>query len=259
MYMDGFKWTYLTPSAECLALFFGSWTIDTPWKLALSCVAAALLGVTMEMVSLVRRQLPKRRQRDVGYLFHGANLCLAYLVMLVIMMYSLELFLSSLVGLVVGHIIATVLTRRIVTKGLFRHSQGAQGLNDSCVCPSEVIPDIGAGSPCCRMSLGLDAPLINRSFTGDSRTVNAVAPTATAEANACLDIKGMTCCACSATVRGALLSVTGVVSAEVSLEKRAARVSYNSPADVVQLCGAVDAVGFEAAERESPDSEELSP
>lgn len=249
MYMDGFKWTANAPDAACLNLFFESWSIDSPGKLVLACVIVALLGVTMEMVSLVRRQLPFKRQRDIGYGFHGVNLCLAYLVMLVIMMYSLELFLSSLLGLVIGHILSTIITRRIVTKGLWRHRQ-PEGQND-CACPSEVVPDHGAHSMCCRLSLGLDAPLMTQSREGSMISSHALVQTVDAESETLLDIRGMTCGTCSAAVKKALLSVNGVVKAEVSLLTNQARVSYNDPADVALICEAVESVGFDAAERKT--------
>jgi copper chaperone CopZ len=254
MYMGGFKWTSMERNAACLGLFFGSWKLDTPWKFALACVGVFVLGVAMEAVSLARRQLPSRRQRDVGYVFHATNLLLAYLVMLVIMMYSIELFIFVMLGLVIGHITASKIARRLVMKRV----ANTENLQSECACPSEIVPDLGAGTPCCRLTLGMETSARTPTGTPTSSFANQNPdPTALLAAlheqklqhqkEVALTIQGMTCGSCVSTVRKSLMAVQGVVVANVHLQKNIALVGYNPPANVEELCSAVESVGFEAA------------
>ncbi len=96
----------------CVILFFNAWTLDEPWKFALGCVGVALMGVAAEALIWYRRY--RQNQVYTGsrlawmmieMLCYAASLMLGYLAMLVAMTYSVELFLSVCLGLVVGHVI----------------------------------------------------------------------------------------------------------------------------------------------------------
>lgn len=70
-----------------------------------------------------------------------------------------------------------------------------------------------------------------------------------ATATALVGVEGMTCGACAATARLALNKVKGVDSAEVSFERKEAKVTYDPAlATPDQLKAAIDAAGFKATE-----------
>merc|ERR1711871_1026317 len=151
--MGGFKWTSASTDMACLSFFFGPWLLDTHFKLALACSASVLFGIVSEMVALGRRFLPSKRQHDLAFLFHLVNLFIAYTVMLVIMTYSVELFLSTLLGLLLGHAMSVTIYQRILKQ------YKAAGHSTSWA-------DRGGGDPatmtadlCCRNAL--DTPLPN--------------------------------------------------------------------------------------------------
>lgn len=62
-----------------------------------------------------------------------------------------------------------------------------------------------------------------------------------------IKVAGMSCGGCARNVTGVLQAITGVTSAEVSLDEATARVSFD-PAlvSVEQLRQAVEAAGFDA-------------
>ncbi len=69
------------------------------------------------------------------------------------------------------------------------------------------------------------------------------------EAAVVIMVSGMTCGSCAMTVRLALNKINGVNSAEVSLEKNEAKVTYDpSLVTTDQLEAAIDATGFKATE-----------
>lgn len=241
MYMTGFVWTSMAPDMECLSLFFGPWLLDRPWKLALACIGVALLGIVAEFLLLARRFLSRKRQGDLGFILHLANLCIAYLVMLVIMMYSVELFLSTIAGLFIGHISTVRLGQRL------RRNEGAE---------AESFVHCEGGELCCRLTL--DDPLLQNSYTTQNKPPSA-APSSTSALETAsgsvaplemeevqLAVQGMTCSACVNTISRALRVIKGVSKVDVSLEKNTAVVGYVHPADPAQLCRAVEAVGFVA-------------
>mmetsp|Transcript_17555 Transcript_17555/g.31238 ORF Transcript_17555/g.31238 Transcript_17555/m.31238 type:complete len:744 (-) Transcript_17555:55-2286(-) len=242
MYMEGFRWTSVSPDATCLAFFYGHWVIDSPLKLALSCMGAGLLGITMEILALCRRHLPVKRQRDLGVVFHALNLSFAYLVMLIIMMYSLELFLSVITGLVFGHVVTSqlqpILKKRCNCFNCF-------DANNSVISTTEV-QDLGAGSPCCRMSLGLEPSAQQNLLHGAAPMPAAGGPAGTGAQEVTLLVSGMTCSACVGTIERRLQLLQGVVRAEVNLSSGCARVQFDPPASVSRLCSAIEEVGFDA-------------
>jgi len=63
-----------------------------------------------------------------------------------------------------------------------------------------------------------------------------------------LKVKGMTCGGCVRSVRNVLESIQGVTSAEVSLEKAQATVTYDpAKADVNRMREAVTDAGYQVA------------
>lgn len=123
MYMSGFRWSLLADPAEvpCLNLFLPSWTLDTRPKFVLGMFGLMMLALTTEGVSYMRWKArketveagrrrgtlrsgrSKRRASLISLGLHGLQALLGYLLMIAAMTYSIELLLSAVVGLVIGH------------------------------------------------------------------------------------------------------------------------------------------------------------
>jgi len=113
MYMQGFTASGNTKDA-CVILLFKSWVLDTRIKFAVGCVGVIILGIAIEGLLCLRREIQSRkillrirgvaRRASIVFLF-TLNISSGYLAMLVAMTYSVELFICMVVGLVVGHAI----------------------------------------------------------------------------------------------------------------------------------------------------------
>mmetsp|Transcript_9761 Transcript_9761/g.21437 ORF Transcript_9761/g.21437 Transcript_9761/m.21437 type:complete len:624 (-) Transcript_9761:140-2011(-) len=158
MYMDGFQWTAASPDATCLTFLFKSWILDTKWKFILACVGAVLLGLSIEVINAVRRRFAKKKNsapaRWMTYLLQAVTLLLAYIIMLLIMTYSLELFLASILGLALGPVLGACTSR----------GSGNCGVQDPTLRenlapggePGAAASSHQGGAPCCRAAQGLD-------------------------------------------------------------------------------------------------------
>eukprot|EP00537_Pseudo-nitzschia_pungens_P010080 CAMPEP_0172391928 /NCGR_PEP_ID=MMETSP1061-20121228/8212_1 /TAXON_ID=37318 /ORGANISM="Pseudo-nitzschia pungens, Strain cf. pungens" /LENGTH=384 /DNA_ID=CAMNT_0013122673 /DNA_START=432 /DNA_END=1586 /DNA_ORIENTATION=+ len=161
MYMEGFHWTLAPPrnnnnnnnnhndnhgQRNCLNLYFESWTLDTRLKFFAAMVLVVVLGIVTEglgrwkhEVAKQQQQLQQQQQQQLWqsrprsrserlYWTHtvlqGLSILSAYLLMLVVMTYSLELFSCVIAGLTIGY--------RVFGGETFRHGGGG-----------------GAGTLCC--------------------------------------------------------------------------------------------------------------
>lgn len=224
MYMVGFKMSSTSPDAPCVVFLYADLVLDTPWKFALGCLATIVLCASVEVLSVASRRLPEKRQNDIGALMHVFGLTLAYLAMLLVMTYSVEIFCCVIIGFFIGHVTASCLRRRDQKRS---NSKGTI-----------------AGSPCCVISRGNQ--LGERSFLVHELVTSGVADQAYAIE---LSITGMTCNGCVETVHRALASLEFVASVDVCLEKHSARVLSRCPPTVAtaNLCDAIASVGFEAS------------
>jgi len=141
------------PSARCVLLWVKGWTLDTPAKYAAGVAGVFLLAAASEWLAGERRHLDARLLADAGNALplrvtrsalFGLQMFLAYLLMLVAMLYEVALFGALLLGLAVGHFLfaplkvcpsdaAAPLLPASATAAA--HGKGAQ----SC----------SSGSPCC--------------------------------------------------------------------------------------------------------------
>lgn len=105
MYMDGFHWT-LKGDHSCLNLFFGSWTLDTIPKFLMAMLLVIGLGVATEGINRWKHSVNHGSQGSSQHLRAGLqalSIASAYLLMLVVMTYSIELLLCVVVGLMIGY------------------------------------------------------------------------------------------------------------------------------------------------------------
>eukprot|EP00536_Pseudo-nitzschia_multiseries_P012814 jgi/Psemu1/68471/estExt_Genemark1.C_5090023 len=127
MYMEGFRWTLLAETSDgeqprsCLNLYVASWTLDTRYKFCAAMALVVVLGIATEGLGRWKHEVARqqhqqhhqqqqqhtRRARRNLYWKHAClqtlSILSAYLLMLVVMTYSLELFACVLLGLTIGY------------------------------------------------------------------------------------------------------------------------------------------------------------
>eukprot|EP00391_Amoebophrya_sp_Ameob2_P008467 CAMPEP_0178983284 /NCGR_PEP_ID=MMETSP0795-20121207/973_1 /TAXON_ID=88552 /ORGANISM="Amoebophrya sp., Strain Ameob2" /LENGTH=997 /DNA_ID=CAMNT_0020674037 /DNA_START=231 /DNA_END=3224 /DNA_ORIENTATION=+ len=109
MHMMGFKSILFNggEKEECVMLFHEVFTLDSEWKFVLGVFSTLLFGVFTEWLVSVRRKmdtdLRTLRGKLVKVSLFAGNMCVGYLIMLITMIYSLELFLAVVLGLAIGH------------------------------------------------------------------------------------------------------------------------------------------------------------
>jgi len=112
MYMQGFS--LASRKNICVILLFESWVLDTKTKFIIGCIGVVILGIAIEGLLALRRNLQSRKillkmsslmRRVLIILLFGVNVACGYFGMLVAMTYSVELFLCMVIGLLLGHAI----------------------------------------------------------------------------------------------------------------------------------------------------------
>lgn len=108
MYMQGFEWEATT----CIVFLFGSWVISTRAALFGACMGTILLGMLVEAIIYQRRNVmgkiyPKgsKKKMILSAVLYGTQLTFSYVVMLLVMTYSIPIFMSVILGLVSGHVV----------------------------------------------------------------------------------------------------------------------------------------------------------
>ena len=104
MFMNGFASAFAKRNT-CLALYFDAFTLDTAVKFIIAMFGVLVLGILAEALVAFRRSraekgLAGRFEAAVGY---GLQLALGYLLMLAAMTYAVELFVSAITGVAIGH------------------------------------------------------------------------------------------------------------------------------------------------------------
>jgi Ctr copper transporter family len=105
MYMEGFQWL----GSTCAIYLFPSLVLDSPGSLVLACFATIAFGMALEWVILRRRITVKQcapgmKRLVISAGFYAVQLTMGYAIMLVVMTYSIPLFVSVVAGIVGGHI-----------------------------------------------------------------------------------------------------------------------------------------------------------
>ena len=105
MYMDGFTWQ----GTACVIYLFSSWVLNTPGKFAVASFGSIFIGIALESVLWKRRSvyaLPAGARRLIlSTMMYGLQLSMGYFIMLVIMTYSGPLFICTVGGMMIGHVI----------------------------------------------------------------------------------------------------------------------------------------------------------
>jgi Ctr copper transporter family len=130
MYMDGFHWSLFfqhmkSPKMICLNYFVSTWKIQYPSEFRGCMIYTFLLAILLEALSSIRTMCeqyfhPATKDDTVSNTLHQHRLqemtrhlitiilytiqtVIGYLLMLVVMSYSIELLLSVLLGLIIGN------------------------------------------------------------------------------------------------------------------------------------------------------------
>mmetsp|Transcript_23872 Transcript_23872/g.75162 ORF Transcript_23872/g.75162 Transcript_23872/m.75162 type:complete len:712 (-) Transcript_23872:2695-4830(-) len=240
MYMDGFQ-SFLFYDGEkpmCPNFLYKEWTLDSAAKFVLGCLGAVLMGFLTELLTFSRRKIRGgswrwdlaldplldvvrcNKDRVVNLslaCLYGLQVTIAYFDMLIAMSYCSELFGALVVGLILGHFCFNV-----------ENSVG------------ETV------DPCC-----VRVAMEGQRTYGGYLPLDSDAPDVRARAVHHLVVKGMTCGSCEATVKRAIMSVSGVKTADVSCQTASARVEISESTartdeDILQSCAAmVSEAGFE--------------
>eukprot|EP00980_Cylindrotheca_fusiformis_P029169 scaffold22742_cov139-Cylindrotheca_fusiformis.AAC.2 len=148
MAMGGFQWSLGRRGGDddkpdCLNYFVPPWKLDSSGRFIGAMVYSFLLGIMTEGITnlhfWIRPHLGKGRLRKcVMPILYGAQQWLGYIVMMVTMMFSFELFLSVLVGLMVGRMLflPKSLTRPIIPAAAVRTADA----NNTAVGGGETTP-----------------------------------------------------------------------------------------------------------------------
>jgi len=107
MYMEGFQWVQ---SSTCVILLFPSWVLNTAGKFVLAAIGTIFLAIGLEKFIQQRRKAMACMEHGTKRLltsavFYSVQLIIGYVLMLIIMVYSVVLFLSVILGLVIGHVL----------------------------------------------------------------------------------------------------------------------------------------------------------
>jgi len=228
MHMLGFIWS--GEEDPCLILLFPGWELTDATKFWLAAAGVVLAGIFAEFLVAVRRwqdaavkktgsSLLRRLRVPQRLALYGVTRTVGYLIMLVSMTYSIELFIALIAGLTIGH-------------GLFNLSAP----------PGEDV------TPCCQAGGGSKSPSDSQSSPVSGGSSLSVLPELV-DGQLRLHVAGMTCGSCERTVRQAAEAVPGVAGvAGVSAGTGVLKVEIASGSAVEEtaerLRNAVEEVGF---------------
>eukprot|EP00591_Stephanopyxis_turris_P009522 CAMPEP_0195521334 /NCGR_PEP_ID=MMETSP0794_2-20130614/18474_1 /TAXON_ID=515487 /ORGANISM="Stephanopyxis turris, Strain CCMP 815" /LENGTH=664 /DNA_ID=CAMNT_0040650863 /DNA_START=58 /DNA_END=2052 /DNA_ORIENTATION=+ len=115
MFMEGFQWQ----GSTCVVYLFPAWTLTTHAAFVGACFGTFFFGFALEAVIKGRRSVAvmvqgKIKRLAVSTLFYGLQLTMGYMLMLVVMTYSVPLFLCIILGLMTGHFMFNINTKNLV-------------------------------------------------------------------------------------------------------------------------------------------------
>ena len=113
MYMDGFQFTFKNSNNPCLVFLSKNYVLDTPIKFIVAIILMYLIGITSNLILHHTSKVVKNINSNV----HNNNVCtvevrlfflqilngmVTYVLMLIVMTYSIELLLSIALGEATG-------------------------------------------------------------------------------------------------------------------------------------------------------------
>jgi len=154
MYMDGFHWIHDT---TCVIYLFPSLVLSSRARFIGACFGTIFFGMMVEAIIFRRRKSIVNFEPGMSRLvasagFYALQLTMGYLVMLVVMTFSIPLFLSCITGLVLGHVVFNardaVLNREKKTSdGAAEDPEHAEELG-GCGCDEEAVEQNVQGCGC---------------------------------------------------------------------------------------------------------------
>ena len=248
MSMSGFFYGHAT----CLMLLYKGLPLDSLLRFRLGVLATLALGVLLEALICLRRGLMamrgvRRRPRVSALLvtlLFAVQTALAYLLMLIVMTYQVELFLAAVGGLTLGH---AALNLRAPVRESSDPCCADSGLQAPPLAQATTAAPLDG---CCQSSA---LPLLAPPPAVVSE--RGLPPTALSDGPAqCVRVRvtGMTCTTCADRVHRALAAVEGVVSVRVSFEEEHAEVMGRSQlvASPTALIAAIQALGYSASPKQ---------
>lgn len=117
MAMSGFQWSLFGKTAgDCLSYLAPDWKLESRGKFQGAMVYTFLLAILAEgshaFQVVLRPYIPKRFEHGTNVIFLGMQRFMAYILMLVVMMYSWELLISVIAGVMAGRLLFPNVTRR---------------------------------------------------------------------------------------------------------------------------------------------------
>ena len=111
MVMSGFE-SVGSENAHCIILFFKPWLLDSGWKFAIACIGLVLMGILVELLIKARRVLTNSKNWKSKHLkdaliitLFAINISFGYLCMLAAMTFNVEIFIATVLGLTIGHLV----------------------------------------------------------------------------------------------------------------------------------------------------------
>mmetsp|Transcript_67041 Transcript_67041/g.160682 ORF Transcript_67041/g.160682 Transcript_67041/m.160682 type:complete len:761 (-) Transcript_67041:166-2448(-) len=202
----------------CLVIFLNEWVLDSYGKYVIAMVGAAFAGLLCEALLRLRSVESARYSKNrpvrtgvVRVVLYCAHRIAGYLAMLLAMTYSTEIFLSVIAGLSLGFAVFNL--REKVAEG------------ETACCNSTLNPSGAAVVPEASAQEGAEdkkGPLLQMTITG------------------------MSCAACSSTVRRQLLELEGVQGVMVSHVdgKCDVRFLHEAKVEPESAKGAVEQLGY---------------
>jgi hypothetical protein len=130
MYMEGFQWSLAKGTQHsCLNFYFPSWTLNTRNKFIAAMICIVLMGILTEGIGRFKHDISKKARRlqslstsrsrngsngvfslqnrlwYIQTILQGLSVFMAYVLMLVVMTYSLEMLCCVILGLVIGYFV----------------------------------------------------------------------------------------------------------------------------------------------------------
>jgi len=109
MYMTGFTSVFSSSRSNrpCAVFLFEGLVLDTPGKFVFGCWFSCALGVAIEGALAVGRRVPVTTFASGGVkmFLHALTLSLGYALMLLVMVYSVEITVSAILGLCIGRLL----------------------------------------------------------------------------------------------------------------------------------------------------------